>query len=85
LRGGYARDDHGRPIKDGVFEHPADALRYGVINVVRLQRAGTGGDILRPADGWRGGFLAAEARRGGGGTSRATGDGVIRPGGYRGR
>lgn len=31
LRGGYHRDERGeRPIKDGVYDHPADGFRYGV-------------------------------------------------------
>lgn len=34
LRGGYRRNDRGdRPVKDGVYDHPADAFRYGVINL----------------------------------------------------
>jgi hypothetical protein len=34
LRGGYGMDKHGRkPVKDGYYDHLADAFRYGVINV----------------------------------------------------
>lgn len=35
LRGGYHMDKKGeKPVKDGVYDHPVDALRYGVINVL---------------------------------------------------
>lgn len=34
LKGGYRMDDAGlKPFKDGYYEHPADALRYGVVNL----------------------------------------------------
>lgn len=34
LRGGYRRNEQGnRPVKDGVYDHPADAFRYGVMNL----------------------------------------------------
>jgi hypothetical protein len=29
MRGGYQRDKHGNPIKDGTHDHPVDAFRYG--------------------------------------------------------
>ncbi len=31
MRGGYKRDKRGKQIKDGVFDHPVDASRYGVV------------------------------------------------------
>lgn len=36
LRAGYVRDESGFPIKDGVFDHIVDALRYLLANVFRL-------------------------------------------------
>lgn len=34
LAGGYRKDKQGlKPLKDGYYEHPADAFRYGVFNV----------------------------------------------------
>ena len=33
LRGGYGTNDHGKPVKDGYYDHTADALRYGIINI----------------------------------------------------
>jgi hypothetical protein len=33
-RNGYKRDKHGKPIKDGTFDHAADAARYAVSGVV---------------------------------------------------
>lgn len=34
LRGGYRMNDSGtRPLKDGTYDHLADAFRYGIINV----------------------------------------------------
>jgi hypothetical protein len=33
LRGGYRIDDKGKPVKDGYFDHPVDADRYGITNV----------------------------------------------------
>lgn len=32
LQGGYTKTDDGVPIKDGYYEHPQDALRYGIVN-----------------------------------------------------
>ena len=29
MGGGYQRDKHGKPIKDGTHDHPVDAFRYG--------------------------------------------------------
>lgn len=37
VRGGYVRDDEGFPVKDGYYEHVADAARYIVVNVFRLR------------------------------------------------
>lgn len=35
MRGGYRMDEKGvKPFKDNFYDHPADALRYGVINVL---------------------------------------------------
>ena len=35
LRGGYALDDKGeKPVKDGFYDHPVDADRYGFLNVL---------------------------------------------------
>jgi hypothetical protein len=31
MRGGYKRDKRGKPIKDGTFDHPVDAARYGIV------------------------------------------------------
>jgi hypothetical protein len=34
LKGGYHLDDHGiKPVKDGYYDHPADAFRYGILNM----------------------------------------------------
>lgn len=33
LRGGYGTNLQGKPIKDGYYDHTADALRYGIINI----------------------------------------------------
>lgn len=33
LQGGYRIGPNGRPLKDGFYDHLADALRYGVINL----------------------------------------------------
>lgn len=33
LRGGYNLNDNGKPLKDGYYDHLADALRYGIINI----------------------------------------------------
>lgn len=34
FKGGYARDDRGeKPRKDGFYDHPLDAVRYGIANV----------------------------------------------------
>lgn len=34
LRGGYHLDEMGlKPVKDGFYDHPVDAFRYGIINV----------------------------------------------------
>ena len=35
VRGGYRRDKHGKPIKDGTFDHPVDAWRYVVVGVTK--------------------------------------------------
>lgn len=37
LRGGYGTNDQGKPIKDGYYDHTADALRYGIINIFNAQ------------------------------------------------
>jgi hypothetical protein len=37
LRSGYVRDEDGFPLKDGFYEHVADAARYLVHNVFRLR------------------------------------------------
>jgi len=43
LLGGYSRDEHGIEVKDGVYDHPADGLRYGFINLFRwVGRSATG-------------------------------------------
>lgn len=37
LRGGYHLDDKGaKPVKDNVYDHAADAYRYGVVNALGL-------------------------------------------------
>jgi hypothetical protein len=33
LRGGYGTNANGKPVKDGYYDHTADALRYGIINI----------------------------------------------------
>ncbi len=33
LRGGYGTNAMGKPVKDGYYDHTADALRYGIINI----------------------------------------------------
>jgi hypothetical protein len=30
MRGGYKRDKRGKPMKDGIHDHPVDAARYGI-------------------------------------------------------
>lgn len=38
LSGGYAlRDDGVTPIKDGLYDHLVDAMRYGIVNVLGLE------------------------------------------------
>lgn len=37
LRGGYGTNDQGKPIKDGYYDHTADALRYGIINIFNAE------------------------------------------------
>jgi hypothetical protein len=34
LRGGYHLDEKNKPKKDGFYDHPVDAFRYGVINTL---------------------------------------------------
>ena len=34
LQGGYHTDDLGKPVKDGYYDHSADAYRYGVVNTL---------------------------------------------------
>ncbi len=46
LVGGYSRDDYGVPVKDGVFDHPADAVGYGVANLFRLRAIRGGGQSV---------------------------------------
>jgi hypothetical protein len=46
MRGGYQRDKHGKPIKDGTHDHPADAFRYGFTGYVTTH-ARTDSDFYR--------------------------------------
>lgn len=40
LRGGYHRDEDGqKAVKDGFYDHPVDAFRYGVVNVLGVIQA----------------------------------------------
>jgi len=43
LRGGYHRDDHGKPVKDGYYDHPVDANRYGIVNLCYERHASFSG------------------------------------------
>lgn len=48
LLGGYSVDEHGLAVKDGVYDHPADAFRYGMINLfswVGRSATGRGGRV----------------------------------------
>lgn len=55
LEGGYSRDEYGEPIKDGVHDHIADAARYLANNLFTMTASGSG-DVVKPADPWRGYF-----------------------------
>lgn len=46
ILGGYANDEYGAPVKDGVFDHPADGFRYGIVNTFSLDR-GTTGEVVK--------------------------------------
>lgn len=46
MRGGYQRDKHGKPIKDGTHDHPIDAFRYGFSGYVTTERR-TDSDFYR--------------------------------------
>lgn len=49
VMGGYTRDADGKPIKDGYFDHPADALRYFVQNSFNLEASTPATDnVYRP-------------------------------------
>lgn len=37
LRGGYGTNERGMPVKDGYYDHTADALRYGIINIFNAE------------------------------------------------
>ena len=39
MRGGYGTNDQGKPLKDGYYDHSADALRYGIINIFNASGA----------------------------------------------
>lgn len=56
LEGGYARDEYGEPIKDGVYDHVADAARYLANNLFVMAKGPGGADTVKPADPWRGYF-----------------------------
>jgi hypothetical protein len=46
MRGGYHFDDAGqKPVKDGYYDHPADAFRYGITNVLSQGASHTYGDL----------------------------------------
>lgn len=80
LRGAYGRDDHGAPFKDGVYDHPADAWRYAVINVFRLEGVAGGGQVARPRDQWRAFVTGLQP-----GQRRAGAQGNLRPPIFRGQ
>jgi len=61
MRGGYKRDKRGTPIKDGTFDHPVDACRYGVVGVsfglenkMDLQMAKAKAYRFKPRNPWTG-------------------------------
>lgn len=43
LRGGYYRDEHGKPVKDGIHDHRPDGLGYAIFNLFGLRREGSEG------------------------------------------
>lgn len=45
MRGGYHLDDSGKPKKDGYYDHPADAFRYGIMNVFTGGNSSTYGNL----------------------------------------
>lgn len=45
MRGGYKRNKRGIIVKDGYYEHIADALRYVVVGIVKSLGEGGGGSI----------------------------------------
>lgn len=74
LEGGYARDEYGEPIKDGVHDHVADAARY-LANNLFVMASGPGGvETVKTADPWRGYFRLAGHSTAVRGTEPAKGD-----------
>ena len=56
LEGGYSRDEYGEPVKDGMYDHIADAARYLANNLFVMAKGPGGADTVKPADPWRGYF-----------------------------
>lgn len=54
LRGGYYRDETGRPVKDGIHDHRPDASGYAVWNLFNLFDGQGGGEVVRVEHQWRG-------------------------------
>jgi hypothetical protein len=50
VRTGYVRDERGWPLKDGFYEHIADAARYLIHNVFRLNPQIIGGQRVNKAE-----------------------------------
>ena len=48
LLGGYHRDDDGEPVKDGEYDHSADAAGYVIWNLFGMENATAGTDGFRP-------------------------------------
>jgi hypothetical protein len=51
LRGGYYRDSHGRPCKDGVHDHGPDALGYAIDCLFEFADPDAGGAMMFKPDG----------------------------------
>jgi hypothetical protein len=58
LRGGYRLDDDGvKPVKDGTYDHPADAWRYGVVNLFGTHGGNSTHYFKPPGEGRRTGRI----------------------------
>jgi hypothetical protein len=58
LSGGYYRDVHGKPVKDGVHDHRPDGFGYAIDCVFEFDEKGPGLPVYRPSglDDVRGGL-----------------------------